>query len=144
MRVIPGIHKPPLLPQRETYARDSMLSRGQEIAVEVDESRTVDMVLRAGEMSLHHIGLVHGSGPNFSTKPRIGLAVRYASPEVVQNGPARDLVLLVRGKDDYGHFEIVQPPESDHTWQSSPVHAEALRRKAQNILPKNYPEGQNR
>src|SRR5215469_6096285 len=49
MRVIPGTHRTSFLSQRETYGRENMLSRGQEIAVEVDEGLAVDLVLRAGE-----------------------------------------------------------------------------------------------
>jgi len=135
MQVVPGTHKPPLLPQRETYAPDNMLSRGQEIAVEVDEAQAVSMCLQPGEMSLHDIGIVHGSGPNKSDKARIGLAVRYMSTDVVQKGSERELVLLVRGKDEYGHFEIVSPPESDGVCGESAVHTEALRRKSRNIMP---------
>jgi hypothetical protein len=139
MRVVPGTHHTPKLPQRETYAPDNMLSRGQEIAVQVDESRAVDLVLQPGEMSLHHIGIVHGSGPNRSDHARIGLAVRYIGPEVRQEGSARDLAVLVRGKDEYGHFDLVEPPERDSSPEQSSVHAEALRRKAANTLPKNGP-----
>ena len=39
--------------------------------------------------------------------PRIGIAVRYIAPEVVQKGAERQIVQLVRGKDDHGNFEIV-------------------------------------
>ncbi len=42
--------------------------------------------------------------------PRIGIAVRYIAPEVVQKGTERQIVQLVRGKDEYGNFEIVAPP----------------------------------
>lgn len=48
LRVVPGSHRPPLLPQRETYAADNMLSRGQEIALEVDDNHAVDLPLRPG------------------------------------------------------------------------------------------------
>jgi len=120
----------------ETYAQDNMLSRGQEISVEVDESRAVDMALQPGEMSLHHIGIIHGSNPNRSNKPRIGIAVRYITPEVVQDGAARQMVLIVRGKDDFSHFELVEPPEDDViSDQDTAVHREALRRLRSNILP---------
>lgn len=139
MRVVPRTHLSALLPQRETYAPDNMLSRGQEIAVDVDEAQAVDLVLRPGEMSLHHIGTVHGSGPNNSRGPRIGLAVRFISPEVVQAGAARDLAMLVRGKDEYGHFDLVNPPDHASSPEESALHAEALRRKGSNILPKDYP-----
>jgi non-heme Fe2+,alpha-ketoglutarate-dependent halogenase len=139
MRVVPGTHKMPLMPQRETYGAENMLSRGQEIAVEVDEAKAVDMPLMPGEFSLHHVGIVHGSGPNNSDAPRIGLAVRYISPDVVQTNPSREIVLLVRGKDDYGHFELVDPPERDLPFGESRIHAEALDRKAGNLLPKGSP-----
>jgi hypothetical protein len=136
MRVVPGTHKGPLLPQVETYARDNVLSRGQEISVEVDESRAVNMVLQPGEMSLHHIGIIHGSNPNRSDKPRIGIAVRYISPEVVQDGAARQMVVLVRGNDGFGHFELVEPPQDDViSDEDAAVHREALRRLRSNIMP---------
>ncbi len=138
MRVVPGSHKNRLLPQRDTYAKENILSRGQEIAAEVDESKAVDLILRPGEMSLHHIAIVHGSNANRSEKPRIGLAVRYITPDVAQNGPERDLVLLARGRDEFGHFESVDPPQADEPWEQSKIHIEALRRKARNIMPKDY------
>ncbi len=136
MRVIPGTHKTLNLPQRETYGPDNMLSRGQEIAVEVDEAHAVDLILRPGELSLHHIGIIHGSGPNNSDSPRIGLAIRYISPDVIQNRLERDLVLLVRGKDDHGNFEVSDPPIRDLAYGESPIHTEALERKGRNLLPK--------
>jgi hypothetical protein len=112
-----------------------MLSRGQEIAVEVDERQAVDFVLQPGEFSLHHIGIVHGSGPNTSDTSRVGLAVRYISPDVVQQGSARDMVLLARGRDDYGHFDIVVPPLHDLAFGESPVHSESMARRTRNVLP---------
>jgi len=110
MRVIPGTHKQPALPQRETDVPDNALSRGQEIAVAIDEQQAVDLALQAGEMSIHHIWIVHGSSPNTSTTPRIGIAIRYVTPNVVQESPGRPLALLVRGRDDYGNFELLSPP----------------------------------
>src|SRR4029453_15391031 len=76
MRVIPGSHRAPV-PHVDTFHPDNLLSRGQEIAVEVDESRAVDIVLAPGEMSLHHVLMVHGSGANLSGDRRIGFAIRY-------------------------------------------------------------------
>jgi chlorinating enzyme len=113
MRVIPGTHTTPFLPQRETYVPDNALSRGQEIAVEVDEARAVDLVLAPGEASLHHIWIVHGSKANTTITPRIGLAIRYVRPEVVQESPNRPLAILVRGRDDCGNFELLPPPEDE-------------------------------
>lgn len=132
LRVVPGTHRGDLLPQRETYAPSNMLSRGQEIAVEVDEQRAVDLALEPGEFSLHHIGIVHGSGPNLGNDARIGLAVRYIAPNVEQTGAEPDLVILARGKDEFGHFEVVEPPDKDCRFGQSKLQNEALARKIRN------------
>jgi len=113
MRVVAGTHQHPMMPQCETYAADNVLSRGQEIAVEVNEADAVDLVLEPGEMSLHHIWTVHGSQPNTSQVPRIGLAIRYVAPQVRQASPFKPLALLVRGRDEHGNFELLAPPTSD-------------------------------
>ena len=137
LRVIPGTHLGSLLPQVDTYARDNALSRGQEIAVEVDESQAVELVLHPGEISLHHVGIVHGSNANMSSKPRIGCAVRFITPEVVQDGAARQIAQLVRGRDEFGHFDLVAPPEKDTaSSEDEAIHQEALRRMRSTIMPK--------
>lgn len=133
VRVIPGSHLE-MLPQRETWAKDNLLSRGQEIAVDVDEARAVDFVLAPGEFSLHHIGIVHGSRANESDLPRIGIAIRYISPDVIQHGGARDIVLLVRGRDRHGHFDLGQPPDHDSAYGESALHRESLARKVSNLM----------
>lgn len=126
LRVIPGSHMQGLLPQNETYAPENALSRGQEIAVEVDEHQAVDLVLQPGEMSLHHIGIVHGSKVNTSDQPRIGIAVRYITPEVIQTGPEIPYAMLVRGRDRYNHFEHLPPPRTG----MSEAESDAIQRKA--------------
>lgn len=132
MRVVPGTHKAGILPQTETYAPDNALSRGQEISVEVNESEAVDVVLHAGEMSLHHIGIVHGSNVNRSQHPRIGLAVRYVNPAVVQEGE-RSLAVLARGRDEFGHFDLVDPPREGATGGES-AQSEAVRRMQASVM----------
>jgi len=77
MRVIPGSHRLDQVPHRDTFAADNLLSRGQEIMVEVDERQAAMLELTAGEMSLHHVRLIHGSDPNPSADRRIGFAIRY-------------------------------------------------------------------
>jgi non-haem Fe2+, alpha-ketoglutarate-dependent halogenase len=132
MQVMPGTQKTQM-PQRETYALDNALSRGQEIAVDVDESKAVPLTLRPGEMSLHHIGIAHGSKANGANYARIGIAVRYIAPEVVQGGSSRQLVQLVRGKDEHGNFEIVAPPSDAAT--AAEIRKEAERRMLKNVYP---------
>ena len=111
MRVIPGTQKIEKLPHSDTFAQGNMLSRGQEIAVEVDENAAVDIVLQPGEMSLHHVRIVHGSDANASDMPRVGYAVRYMSSNVRQLSEIRDSATLVRGKDG-GHFDLEPTPKS--------------------------------
>ena len=106
MRVVPGSHRRPILPHRDTYAADNRLSRGQEIEVEVDERDAVDVVLRAGEMSLHHVNIIHGSNPNPSDGSRIGFAPRFTTPETRQIDGEPLTAVLARGRDRFGHFRL--------------------------------------
>jgi chlorinating enzyme len=110
MRVMPGSHRRPILPHRDTYAADNRLSRGQEIEVEVDEQDAVDVVLRAGEMSLHHVNIIHGSDPNPSDGSRIGFAPRFTTPETRQIDGEPPTAVLARGRDGYGHFQLLPGP----------------------------------
>jgi non-heme Fe2+,alpha-ketoglutarate-dependent halogenase len=133
MQVMPRTQKMQL-PQRETYAVNNALSRGQEIALEVDESKAVALCLAPGEMSLHHIGIAHGSKPNSADYARVGIAIRYIAPEVVQQGSERQIVQLVRGEDKYGNFEIVAPPHD--AVSAAEIRKEADRRVLENVYPK--------
>ena len=112
MRVVPGTHRAQV-PHQDRFDDANLLSRGQEVSVEVDPMTAVDVVLQPGEMSLHHVLLFHGSEPNTSRVPRIGFAIRYVPTHVRQLSPTRDSALLVRGHDAYGHFEHELSPESD-------------------------------
>ncbi len=128
MRMIPGSHHRPHLPQRDTWAEDNALTRGQEIAVAVDESRAVDLVLQPGQMSLHHLWIVHGSNANRSDQPRIGLAIRYVAPCVRQESGERPLAMLVRGNNDGGNFTLAQQPTDGAARAGEGRHAELLQR----------------
>lgn len=122
MRVVPGSHRTQV-PHTDTFARDNLLSRGQEVAVAVEERDAVDLVLQPGQFSLHHVLIVHGSAPNRAAWPRIGFAIRYVAAHVRQAAGERDSALLVRGQDRFGHFEPEQPPEGE-------LHPDALARHA--------------
>lgn len=71
--------------------------------------RVVDVELEPGEMSLHDPNVYHGSGPNRSGEKRVGFAVRFVTPEARPLG-ARPRVLVARGRDTSGNFEIASPP----------------------------------
>ena len=110
MKFVPGSHKTKIVPHIDTYAEDNLLSRGQEIAVEVNEKDAVVAALDAGQASMHHGLLFHGSGPNTTDDRRIGSAIRYIKPSMKQATGDRPLVSLVRGQDNFGNFKIVDAP----------------------------------
>jgi hypothetical protein len=122
MRVVPGSHLIDQLPHRDTFAPDNLLSRGQEVAVEVDERQAVDIVLQPGQMSLHHVRIVHGSEPNRADHRRVGFAIRYISTEVRQVTGVPDCASLVRGRDDYGHFLAEPRPRFDFDPEAAEFH----------------------
>lgn len=110
MRFIPGSHREAIVAHRDTFDAANLLTRGQELAVEVDESRAVDAVLAPGQMSLHHGKLFHASHPNRTGERRIGAAIRFIKPSMRMRGGARNCATLVRGEDRYGHFDLLPPP----------------------------------
>src|SRR5262245_40978059 len=123
MQVIPGSHRTPVS-HVDTFHPDNLLSRGQEVAVEVDEREAADIILAPGEMSLHHVLIVHGSRPNSSADRRIGFAVRYIPTRVRQTAGPRDSATLVRGEDRYGHFDLEPRPDGDLEPSMLALHAE--------------------
>jgi ectoine hydroxylase-related dioxygenase (phytanoyl-CoA dioxygenase family) len=134
MRVIPGSHKLDQVPHRDTFAPGNLLSRGQEIMVDVDERQAVTLELAAGEMSLHHVRLIHGSEPNPSDLRRIGFAVRYIPTFVRQVAGSHDTATLVRGVDRFGHFEPEQRPDADMSEAALAYHAAVVEGHAQILM----------
>jgi ectoine hydroxylase-related dioxygenase (phytanoyl-CoA dioxygenase family) len=114
MRVIPGTHRQ-IREHGKSAVAGNLLSINQEVSVTADEERrAVDIPLRAGEMSLHHGMLIHGSNPNRSTRRRCGLTIRYVPAHVRQvegnSYGKRWSAVLVGGMDRYRHFEAAAPP----------------------------------
>ena len=130
MEFIPGTHTVDQIPHRDTFAADNLLTRGQEVAVEVDTSKAVPVVLEPGEISLHHVRLVHGSPPNPSGERRIGFAIRYI-PTSVKQLVGEDSASLVRGTDAYHHFELEPRPTSDMQPEFIALHKRIADRNAQ-------------
>jgi len=130
MGVIPGSHRMQQLPHRDTFDKNNLLTRGQEIAVEVDESRAAYLELEPGEASLHHVLLVHGSPPNPSNDRRIGFAIRYV-PTSVRQLHGEDSATLVRGVDTFHHFEHEPIPEREMQPEMVALHKKITERNAQ-------------
>jgi ectoine hydroxylase-related dioxygenase (phytanoyl-CoA dioxygenase family) len=129
MEVIPGSHTMDQIPHRDTFDKDNLLTRGQEVAVEVDQSRAVRLDLEPGEISLHHVRIVHGSPPNPSNGRRIGYAIRYI-PTHVRQIEGDDSATLVRGVDDYRTFEHEPQPARDMDPALVALHKEITARNA--------------
>ncbi len=130
MRFIPGSHRY-TYPHRDTFAAQNLLSRGQEIEVEVDESKAVQTHLKAGEFSLHHVMLVHSSRPNTSPDRRLGFAIRYIPTHLRQIAGPKDSASLVRGVDKYGHFQLDPRPTADLEPSMLALHQQAVEEKEQ-------------
>jgi ectoine hydroxylase-related dioxygenase (phytanoyl-CoA dioxygenase family) len=115
MRFIPGTHRE-LLPHRDeadpsNLLRTKLLQAGRTVAQPVHEDQAVDVVLRAGQMSLHHNRVLHGSRPNCGDDKRIGFIVRYTTPAMRDRGFP---MVRASGRADCSHFALAQrPPERD-------------------------------
>ncbi len=110
MDFVAGSHKNPILPHKDTFSEENLLSRGQEVAVEVTEADKTAIELQPGQMSLHHGLTIHGSGPNSSDDRRIGLAIRYLNPKAQQQVADKDYAMLVRGTDEVSNFIHIPAP----------------------------------
>src|ERR1041384_7043279 len=108
MRAIPASHQLGLLDHDNVHDDPNLLNRrGERIRMDVDESAAVDIVLRPGEMSLHHTNIVHGSNANGSDGPRIGFIVRFVTSKTTNRDRA---VLRVRRDADCSHLRLPPPP----------------------------------
>jgi ectoine hydroxylase-related dioxygenase (phytanoyl-CoA dioxygenase family) len=113
MRMVPGTHAREVVEHVDTWRQGAMLTRGQEIAVDVDEAAAINVELQPGQMSLHHHKIFHSSPANQATDRRIALAVRYIPTHVRQVAISDDSAALVRGSDRFGHFRHEPQPRRD-------------------------------
>ena len=107
MRAITGSHREGLLEHGNVPDESNLLFRGEQVIMDVDETRAVDVVLQPGEMSLHRSTIIHGSNPNTSDEPRIGFIVRFVTSRVTNRDRA---MLRVRGQADCSHLRLAEPP----------------------------------
>ncbi len=113
VRILPGSHRQDILPHVDEFAENNLLSRGQEIAVPVDETQAVNMTLAPGQISLHNVRLAHASATNQSTDRRIGLSMHFIPTSTRQIAMDWDSATLVRGDDRYHHFTPTPRPVTD-------------------------------
>ena len=93
------------------YSKKRLLSRGQEVQVQIPNNKKISAELLPGQMSIHHGLMIHGSGPNILNDRRIGVAIRYINPDVVQN-TKKSYAMPVRGIDKKGNFTHYFAPKT--------------------------------
>jgi len=141
MDLVRGSHKNPILQHNDTHAANNMLSRGQEVAVDVSEQDRTPVILQPGEMSLHHGLSIHGSRANVSNDRRIGFAIRFINPDAQQKSSKREFARLARGLDTTGRFEHYDAPESLFAEHSVQIY-EKIRHARSQLLGQGVAAGQ--
>ena len=109
MRMWPGTHKEKVREHKDAFNKDNLLTRGQTVQ-NVPMEKTVPNVLKAGQLSLHHPLIVHGSGPNKSKKRRIGFVIQSYIGSNVDQVIGKVYVQQARGKDPFRyHDHAIRP-----------------------------------
>lgn len=83
--------------------------------------------LRPGTFSLHNTLCIHRSAPNLSPNRRIGIGISYVPTSVKHIGSQQMPAMLVRGRDEYGHFALEPDPASDLDAAAKRAHEEAYK-----------------
>lgn len=105
LRVVPRSHRLGLVPHANRPHGDNLTTDGITAQAQIDSPH--DIVMRAGEMSLHHPLVLHASSPNHSTEPRIGFTATYSTPSLTGS---RTPVAWVRGDGPRDRFEVIDGP----------------------------------
>ncbi len=106
MRMWPKSHLD-IKDHNEKFNEGNLLTRGQTIEnVPEDEVKSIE--LRAGQMSLHHPRIVHGSGVNKSNDRRIGFVIQSYIGTNVKQTLGKNGVQIARGEDKYNYHEVIK------------------------------------
>ena len=108
MRMWPKSHLE-IRDHNEKFNEGNLLTRGQTVeGVTASELKSVE--LKAGQMSLHHPRIVHGSGINNSNDRRIGFVIQSYIGTNVKQMLGKNSVQVARGIDYYNyHMKINRP-----------------------------------
>lgn len=113
VEVIPGSHrrKIPLAKNAATYGSSRTAFGRMADPEQIDDSTAVNIELRAGEFMLFDEYLLHRSQANRSNRQRLGLALRYTTPDAKVTHMLDGFhCLLVRGEDTSGQNRLGLPP----------------------------------
>ena len=111
MRMYSGTHKENLKVHNEKFNDGNLLTRGQTVE-NVPIEKTEPVILKAGQMSLHHPKIVHGSGINRSDKRRIGFVIQSYIGTNVEQVIGKVYVQQARGEDAFNYHNHVERPTS--------------------------------
>ena len=109
MRMLPGSHKDNLKYHEQKFDKNNLLTRGQTIK-NISLNETDPIILKAGEISLHHPLIVHGSGLNYSDDRRIGFVIQSYIGSNVNQVIGKMYVQRARGEDKYNYHEYSEIP----------------------------------
>lgn len=105
MRTIVGSHKWGLVPDAETF-HDKNLDGLREKYGKDREWIDEPCVLRAGQGSVHHCLTFHGSGPNKSDAPRMGMIIHYMPGGTAYRGRVHDPIKVPSGRKGNRHMNV--------------------------------------
>lgn len=91
-----------------------MFPFSHELGGVVDVSNATSVVLKAGELSVHSIHLVHGGEPNPSDKDRVMFGMRYISADT-RCKSGIDSVTAICGDREREYFEFEPRADGDFT-----------------------------
>jgi len=111
MRMWSGSHKDNLKDHDQNFNERNLLTRGQTIN-NVPKEKTTPLILKAGQMSLHHPTVVHGSDLNHSNDRRIGFVIQSYIGTNVKQVLGKNSVQLARGKDNFNFHKKIGRPKS--------------------------------
>tara|TARA_B100001142_G_scaffold164747_1_gene164735 strand:- start:1379 stop:2206 length:828 start_codon:yes stop_codon:yes gene_type:complete len=111
MRMLPGSHKNNIMHHEQKYDEGNLLTRGQTIE-NVSFKKTTPLVLNAGQMSLHHPKVIHGSGLNKSNDRRIGFVIQSYIGSNVDQVLGKIYVQQARGDDTFKYHQHTKRPNS--------------------------------
>jgi ectoine hydroxylase-related dioxygenase (phytanoyl-CoA dioxygenase family) len=106
-----GSHKDNLKEHAQMFNEGNLLTRGQTVN-DVPREKTTPLVLEAGQMSLHHPTVVHGSDINQSNDRRIGFVIQSYIGSNVKQVLGENSVQIARGKDDFNFHEKIPRTKS--------------------------------
>ena len=111
MKMWSGSHKDNLKEHDQNFNEGNLLTRGQTVK-NVPKNEIKNLILNAGQMSLHHPKTVHGSEINYSNDRRIGFVIQSYIGTNVKQVLGKNSVQLARGIDKFNFHEKIERTKS--------------------------------